>query len=98
MSAAGGGTAPQPGHSCATVAWARIGPVQSTTPAPSTDTHVVVRNDEDQYALWPAGSPPPAGWHDVGLSGSAEECVAHVERVWTDMRPASVRHQDRRDG
>jgi MbtH protein len=71
--------------------------VQSTTSAPTTDTYVVVRNDEDQYALWPANAPVPAGWHDVGVSGSEQECVAHVEQVWTDMRPASVRRRDRRD-
>jgi MbtH protein len=72
--------------------------VQSTTPEPATDTYVVVRNDEDQYALWPAGPPLPAGWHEVGVSGPAEACVAHVERVWTDMRPASLRRLDGRDG
>lgn len=54
---------------------------------------VVLRNDEDQYSLWPAGQEVPAGWHPVGKEGSKEECVAYVDEVWTDMRPRSLREQ-----
>jgi MbtH protein len=53
--------------------------------------HLVVINDEEQYSLWPAAREIPAGWHDVGFSGSREECLAHIDQVWTDMRPRSVR-------
>ncbi|MFE9368522.1 MbtH family protein [Streptomyces sp. NPDC006711] len=51
----------------------------------------VVINDEEQYSIWPEGRDVPAGWRGVGVSGSREECLAHVEDVWTDQRPLSVR-------
>lgn len=51
----------------------------------------VVINDEEQYSIWPVGRALPLGWRDEGTVGTREECLAHVEVVWTDMRPASVR-------
>lgn len=51
----------------------------------------VVRNDEEQYSIWPVGRANPAGWHDAGKSGSQEDCLAHIAEVWTDMRPKSLR-------
>jgi len=51
----------------------------------------VVVNDEEQYSIWPADRPCPAGWHTAGFAGTREECVAHVDEVWTDMRPRSLR-------
>jgi MbtH protein len=54
---------------------------------------VVVRNDEDQYALWPQKLPTPAGWHEAGMTGTKEECTRFVDKQWTDMRPASLRAQ-----
>jgi MbtH protein len=55
------------------------------------ESYVVVVNHEGQYSIWPAVSDPPSGWRSEGTSGSKEECLAHIERVWTDMRPLSVR-------
>lgn len=54
-------------------------------------THAVVVNDEAQYSLWPADLAVPAGWRETGMRGSPDECVAYVEREWTDMRPLSLR-------
>lgn len=51
----------------------------------------VVINHEEQYSLWPAQETPPQGWRAVGVVGSQEECLEHIERVWTDMRPLSLR-------
>nr|WP_203974259.1 MbtH family NRPS accessory protein [Planotetraspora silvatica] len=51
----------------------------------------VVVNDEEQYSIWPANGSPPDGWLAEGTAGSKEECLAHIERVWTDMRPKSAR-------
>jgi MbtH protein len=31
------------------------------------------------------------GWHEEGTTGTKEECLAHIETVWTDMRPRSLR-------
>jgi MbtH protein len=54
-------------------------------------TYKVVLNDEEQYSIWAADQPVPAGWRDEGYGGSKDECLAHIERVWTDMRPLSLR-------
>lgn len=51
----------------------------------------VLVNDEEQYSIWPATREVPAGWHEVGVSGSKEECLEHIKEVWTDMRPLSLR-------
>lgn len=51
----------------------------------------VVRNDEEQYSIWPEGREIPAGWEPAGFRGLRGDCLAHIDRVWTDMRPASVR-------
>ena len=59
--------------------------------AASEDRFVVVINDELQYSIWPSGRDIPLGWRAVGYEGSRAECLAHIEQVWTDMRPLSVR-------
>ncbi|WP_328457298.1 MULTISPECIES: MbtH family protein [unclassified Amycolatopsis] len=51
----------------------------------------VVVNDEEQYSIWPAELAVPAGWHPAGKSGTREECVAWVDKTWTDIRPKSLR-------
>jgi len=51
----------------------------------------VVINHEEQYSIWPAHKENPAGWTDVGKSGTKEECLAYIKEVWTDMRPKSLR-------
>jgi MbtH protein len=56
----------------------------------TTDYHVV-RNDEDQYSIWPAGRALPPGWTEEGTVGDRETCLDRIEQVWTDMRPRSLR-------
>ena len=51
----------------------------------------VLRNDEEQYSLWPAAKEIPAGWISVEGPTSKERCLAFVESNWTDMRPKSLR-------
>jgi MbtH protein len=53
----------------------------------------VVINDEQQYSIWPAAFTNALGWTDVGVSGSKSVCLAHIEAVWTDMRPLSLRRR-----
>lgn len=53
----------------------------------------VLVNGEGQYSLWPADKEVPAGWEPDGTVGTKEECTAHVDEVWTDMRPRSLREQ-----
>jgi MbtH protein len=55
-----------------------------------TDVQVVV-NHEDQYSIWAADREPPDGWRATGFTGTREECLAHIETVWTDLRPLSAR-------
>lgn len=55
------------------------------------ETYRVVLNDEEQYSIWDATMPTPAGWQAEGFTGSKEECLAHIDEVWTDMRPRSLR-------
>ncbi|SEQ79784.1 MbtH protein [Lentzea xinjiangensis] len=51
----------------------------------------VVVNDEEQYALWPAHKDNAPGWRDADATGTKDECLAHIGRVWTDLRPLSLR-------
>lgn len=51
----------------------------------------VVVNDEEQYSIWEEGRELPAGWRAEGTAGSRQECLDHIDRVWTDMRPKSLR-------
>ncbi|MEU4533385.1 MbtH family protein [Streptosporangium sp. NPDC023825] len=53
--------------------------------------HRVVVNHEEQYSIWPDGRDLPDGWREEGVSGTKEECLAHIDRVWTDLRPLSAR-------
>lgn len=55
--------------------------------------YFVVINDEEQYSIWPVGRADqlPEGWTLVGPARSHEDCLSHIEQVWTDMRPKSLR-------
>jgi MbtH protein len=53
--------------------------------------YAVVINDEAQYSIWPTFRDVPAGWREVGVRGPKADCLAHIDAVWTDMRPASLR-------
>jgi MbtH protein len=52
---------------------------------------LVLVNQEEQYSLWPADLPVPGGWWTTGQRGSKRECDEYVDRVWTDLRPKSLR-------
>jgi MbtH protein len=51
----------------------------------------VVVNHEGQYSIWPADRENALGWNDAGKTGSKAECLAYIAKVWTDMRPLSLR-------
>jgi len=59
--------------------------------ANEADSYYVVVNDEEQYSIWREELGLPAGWRAVGPARPRQECLAHIDEVWTDMRPASVR-------
>lgn len=56
-------------------------------------TYKVVVNDEEQYSIWPADREAPHGWSEEGTAGTKEDCLTHIEEVWTDMRPRSLRER-----
>jgi MbtH protein len=55
--------------------------------------YVVVLNDEEQYSIWLADRDLPSGWRHAGMSGTRAECLKHIDEVWTDMRPLSLRRK-----
>ncbi|HEU4455652.1 MAG TPA: MbtH family protein [Longimicrobium sp.] len=58
-----------------------------------TTIYSVVVNHEEQYSIWPAHRELPLGWTAAGKEGPKAECLAHIEEVWTDMRPLSLRRK-----
>ena len=55
--------------------------------------YTVVINEEEQYSIWAAHREIPPGWRAVGVTGSKQECLSHIDEVWTDMRPRSLRER-----
>jgi len=51
----------------------------------------VVYNHEEQYSIWPVERELPLGWSEEGKTGTKQECLDHIEEIWTDMRPLSLR-------
>lgn len=51
----------------------------------------VVVNHEEQHSIWPVDRDMPLGWRSVGVTGTKDECLDHIEEVWKDMRPLSLR-------
>ncbi|GAA4727252.1 MbtH family protein [Phytohabitans rumicis] len=58
-----------------------------------TRGYEVVVNDEEQYSIWPADRELPPGWTVAGKQGTKVDCLAHIDVVWTDMRPLSLRNR-----
>ncbi|MER5438801.1 MbtH family protein [Streptomyces sp. NPDC002790] len=52
--------------------------------------YVVLVNDENQHSLWPVFVDVPDGWQTVFGEAAREECLAYIEKSWTDMRPKSL--------
>jgi MbtH protein len=71
----------------------------SGTPFENPDAgYLALVNDEGQYSVWPAAAEVPAGWH-VALTESPRQAVLdHIDRAWTDPRPASLRAADGQPG
>lgn len=54
-------------------------------------TYKVVLNEEEQHSIWPDDREIPAGWHPSGFTGGKDECLRHIDEVWQDITPLSVR-------
>ena len=59
--------------------------------AEDTTIYKVVVNHEEQYSIWRSDRENPLGWKDAGKVGTKAECLAHINDVWTDLRPLSLR-------
>ncbi|WBQ08262.1 MbtH family protein [Kribbella sp. CA-293567] len=53
--------------------------------------YLVVRNSEEQHSILAVGKPLPKGWQPAGFEGSKTACLEHIDAVWTDLRPLSLR-------
>lgn len=56
-------------------------------------TFLVLRNDENQYSLWPAFVEAPAGWTIVLQEGSRDDALKYIDENWADLRPRSLIEQ-----
>jgi MbtH protein len=56
-------------------------------------SYVVMKNQEDQYSIWPSFKAVPTGWEALGEPASREDCLAYIKRHWTDVRPRSLRER-----
>jgi len=65
----------------------------TTTGRVVDEQYEVVRNHEDQYSIWRVGRAVPEGWRTVGFQGGKDDCLGHINEVWTDMRPRSLRER-----
>ena len=62
-----------------------------TNPFDNNDgTFLVLVNHEGQHSLWPEFAAVPGGWDVVHGPSTRTDCLAYVDREWTDMRPASL--------
>jgi MbtH protein len=59
--------------------------------SPKEPIYLAVVNHEEQYSIWQADRPLPAGWSETGKKGTKAECLEYINEVWTDMRPLSLR-------
>jgi MbtH protein len=63
----------------------------STNPFDDADgTFHALANDEGQYSLWPTFVPVPDGWTVQHGPAARQDCLDHIERHWTDLRPRSL--------
>lgn len=60
-------------------------------PADDERQYIVVVNHEEQYSIWLMDKEIPEGWRPEGTNGTKQACLDQIDRVWTDMRPLSLR-------
>ncbi|MGW7531805.1 MbtH family protein [Amycolatopsis sp. NPDC054798] len=52
--------------------------------------YIVLVNEEGQHSLWPLFVDVPAGWSEVFRADNKAECLAYIDKNWTDLRPKSL--------
>lgn len=61
----------------------------------NAEYHVVI-NHEEQYSIWPAALGLPKEWKTTDIKGGIAKCTDYIDKVWTDMRPLSLRESIKR--
>jgi len=56
---------------------------------PQQDCHVL-KNDQQQYSLWPAFCAIPAGWQPVFGPEPQAHCLNWLNENWHDIRPVTL--------
>jgi MbtH protein len=59
---------------------------------PEDTEYFVVINHEEQYSIWPKELALPDSWRQTKTHGTLYPCVKYIKKVWTDMRPLSLRN------
>jgi uncharacterized protein YbdZ (MbtH family) len=54
-------------------------------------SYFVLVNNEEQQSPWPTFADVPAGWRVVCGEADRAARLNHIERNWTDIRPARLR-------
>ncbi|MBO2535331.1 MbtH family protein [Rummeliibacillus suwonensis] len=54
---------------------------------------IVLKNEEDQYSIWPEFMTIPDGWKPVFGSSLKKDCQQYIEETWTDLRPKSLKEK-----
>ena len=63
----------------------------ATNPFEDPDAkYFVLINGEGQHSLWPVFADVPDGWEVIFGEDGRQECLAFVEKNWTDLRPKSL--------
>jgi MbtH protein len=62
----------------------------------TTTYRVLISEESKAYSILPGDRRPPTGWKDAGFEGRKEECLRHIQRIWADMRPLSLREIESR--
>jgi MbtH protein len=70
---------------------ARVRAMTSERNGDDETIYTVVLNREEQYSIWRVDRELPLGWSEAGKRGTKSECLDHINEVWTDMRPRSLR-------
>jgi uncharacterized protein YbdZ (MbtH family)/pimeloyl-ACP methyl ester carboxylesterase len=52
---------------------------------------LIVTNNAEQFSVWPVDSDLPGGWTAIGFRGDRQSCLSHIESIWRDQRPRSLR-------
>src|SRR5688500_11424832 len=56
----------------------------TVTPPPA---YKVIVSNQEQYSVWPADMDLPLGWVEGAVSGSLNDCLAHIAQTMHDTAP-----------